>query len=159
MNISYRCIEKSDQPFLWEMLYQALYVPEGALPFPREIIEVLAIKIYAENWGKNSDEGLVAINVDRPVGAVWIRQMRGYGFVDADTPELTIAVLPEFRGKGIGTDLMSEFFTTLSSRYKAISLSVTTENPAMKLYERLGFEVVKIDGNTAIMIKKLIAHR
>jgi len=29
----------SDQPFLWEMLYHSLHVPEGSPPFPCEIIK------------------------------------------------------------------------------------------------------------------------
>ena len=39
MNITVRASQKSDEPFLWEMLYQALYVPEGEPPLPREIVQ------------------------------------------------------------------------------------------------------------------------
>ena len=155
MNITYRAIEKSDEPFLWEMLYQALYVPAGESPFPREILQHPGIKIYVENWGEVSDQGLVALNDDRPVGAVWVRLIKAYGFVDDDIPELTIAVLPEFRGRGIGSNLMTELFSIISQKYKAVSLSVTAENPAMKLYQRLGFEVVKMDGNSVTMKKQV----
>ena len=151
MNISYRAIEKSDEPFLWEMLYQALYVPAGESPFPREILQHPDIKIYVENWGEDCDQGLIALNDDRPVGAVWVRLIKAYGFVDDEIPELTIAVLPEFRGREIGSNLLTKLFSLISLKFKAVSLSVTAENPAMKLYQRLGFEVVKIDGNSVTM--------
>ncbi len=155
MSISFREIENSDEPFLWEMLYQALYVPDGEAPFPREIIQQPKIKIYVENWGAETDQGIIAFNDNSPVGAVWVRKIKAYGFVSDDVPELTIALLPEFRGRGIGSKLMKELFSTVSPKYKAISLSVTAENPAMKLYQRFGFEVAKIDGNSATM-KKLV---
>lgn len=153
MNLSYRTIEKSDEPFLWEMLYQALYVPEGEPPFPREILQQPEIKIYVENWGADSDQGVIAFNDDRPVGAAWVRMMKAFGFVAEDIPELTIAVLPEFRGSGIGSNLMKQLFSFISPNYKAVSLSVTAENPAMKLYQRLGFEIVKVAGNSMTMKK------
>ena len=154
MNISYRAIEKSDEPFLWEMLYQALYVPAGEPPFPRAILMEPGIKIYVENWGADSDQGLVALNDDKPIGAVWVRLIKAYGFVEDEIPELTIAVLPEFRGRGIGSNLITELFSQISPKYKAVSLSVTAENPAMKLYQRLGFEVVRINGNSVTMKKR-----
>ena len=153
MNVSYRQIEKSDEPFLWEMLYQALYVPEGEPPFPLEILQQPEIKIYVENWGADSDQGVIALNDDRPVGAVWVRKMKAYGFVAEDIPELTIAVLPEFRGSGIGANLMKQLFSFISPNYEAVSLSVTAANPAMKLYQRLGFETEKVEGNSVTMKK------
>ncbi len=153
MNLSYRAIEKSDEPFLWEMLYQALYVPEGEPPFPPEILQQPEIKIYVENWGADSDQGVIAFNDDRPVGAVWVRKIKAYGFVDEDIPELTIAVLPDFRGRGIGSNLMKQLFSFISS--EAISLSVTAENPAMKLYQRFGFDVVKVEGISVTMKKRV----
>jgi ribosomal protein S18 acetylase RimI-like enzyme len=153
MNISYCLIEKSDEPFLWEMLYQALYVPEGEPPFPREILQQPEIKIYVEKWGTDSDQGVIALNDNSPVGAVWVRKIKAYGFVAEDIPELTIAVLPEFRGRGIGSNLMKQLFSFISS--EAVSLSVTAENPAMKLYQRLGFEIVTVEGNSVTMKKRV----
>jgi ribosomal-protein-alanine N-acetyltransferase len=45
-----------------------------------------------------------------PIGAAWLRlwskDEQGYGFVDVHTPELSMAVRPEFRGQGIGTLLL-----------------------------------------------------
>ena len=103
-----RSLTTADEPFLWEMLYQALYVPEGVDPFPRDIVRRPEISRYAEDWGQAGDLGFVAVSNDTrsPVGATWIRLLKGankgYGYVDETTPELTIAVMPAFRGQGIG---------------------------------------------------------
>ena len=155
MNFTIRTILLADEPFLWEMLYHALYVPEGQPPFLGDIVQQPEIRQYMQDWGQPDDVGLIACDNDKPVGAVWIRRINAYGYVDDDTPELSIAMLPDYRGKGIGAKLMNELFLLLQTRYAAISLSVSTENPALRLYERLGFEIVKGDGNSVTMKRKL----
>jgi ribosomal protein S18 acetylase RimI-like enzyme len=151
-----------DEPFLWEMLYQALYVPAGESPLPREIIHEPEIKKYVENWGEPDDMGLIAIDGDTPVGAVWLRRFtdnnKGYGYFDDMTPELSIALLPTYRGKGIGSHLLKCIFEIARERYASISLSVSLGNPARRLYERAGFLLVKQEGNSVTMLKHLIGR-
>ena len=53
-----------------------------------------------------------------------------------------IALLPEFRGLGIGSRLMAAIMTEASQAAKAVSLHVERFNPALRWYERLGFSVV-----------------
>ncbi|NJK64878.1 MAG: GNAT family N-acetyltransferase, partial [Synechococcaceae cyanobacterium SM2_3_1] len=81
----------------------------------------------------------------QPVGAVWLRLMvgenKGYGYIDDNTPELYIAILPEYRGQGIGTQLLSHLFNS-ECWSPSISLSVSVGNSAVRLYERFGFTVV-----------------
>jgi len=140
------------------MLYQALYVPEGADPFPREVVRLPEISRYAEDWGRIDDLGFVAVIGETCVGATWIRLLKGankgYGYVDETTPELTIAVAPTFRGRGIGTKLLARLMTEAKNRYQAVSLSVSADNPALRLYQRFGFGVVATGGNSLTMIKK-----
>ena len=151
MKLTIRRILLADEPFLREMLYHALYVPEGAPPFPRAIVQQPEIRQYVQDWGQPDDAGLLALIDSEPVGAVWIRRIQAYGFVHDDTPELSVAMLSEYRGKGLGTKLMKELLVLLQTRYAAISLSVSKANPALRLYERLGFEIVKDDGNSVTM--------
>ena len=98
MNLTMRPILPTDEPFLWEMLYHALFVPEGNPPFPRDIVQQPEIRQYVQDWGQPDDAGLIALIDDEPVGAAWIRRIKAYGYVDDDTPELSIAMLPEYRG-------------------------------------------------------------
>ncbi len=51
-----------------------------------------------------------------------------------------IALLPEFRGAGIGTRLLEEVLREAEGRGVPVTLHVERHNPAMRLYERLGFE-------------------
>ncbi len=86
------------------------------------------------------------------VGAAWLRLIQGYGFVAEDIPELTIAVLPAYRGRGIGTALLTQLIDEAAQSFQGISLSVVGENPAINLYRRLGFEIVRPDGASFTMV-------
>jgi len=160
---SYKCLIqpmiRSDEPFLWEMLYQAIYVPPNAVAPPRQIVRSSELARYVQGWGQAGDYGLKALRPDdlQPIGAVWLRLLtgenRGYGYVDDFTPELSIAAESGWRGKGVGTLLLTELFACVRERYKAVSLSVSEDNPALSLYKRLGFETVGQEG-TSIKMKK-----
>ena len=108
------------------------------------------------DWGQPDDIGVIALADEKPIGAVWLRQIKAYGYVDDKTPELSIAVLPDYRGQGIGTRLMQELLATVRSQCAALSLSVSIDNPALRLYQRLGFEIVVMQGNSVTM--KLTLH-
>jgi len=59
---------------------------------------------------------------------------------------LDITILPEFTGKGIGTDLLHRLIQRSDKVQKKITLHVIPSNPALKLYQRLGFVQVKKEG-------------
>ena len=67
--------------------------------------------MYAENWGRSSDVGIVAQVSGTDVGACWLRLLPvgvGLASVDEETPQLGIALEPEFQRKGYGQPLMLE---------------------------------------------------
>ena len=156
-----RPLTPNDAPFLWEMLYHAIYVPAGSPPPAREIVNQPALATYVRDWGRTGDTGVLVIDrpAQQPVGAAWLRLLtgedKGYGYIDDRTPELSIAVLPGHRGKGLGTRLLAQLFESAAQRYTAISLSVDPDNPALRLYRRLGFEVIESTGHAYIMKKRL----
>jgi len=156
-----RLATADDEVFLWEMLYQAIYIPAGKAKPNRSILQEPAFAHYVDGWGHyRDDEGLIAVDQHKQaIGAVWMRLFGaddpGWGFVDADTPELSIAVLPAHRGQGLGTALLRGLIERVRKDYAALSLSVDPDNRAMKLYERLGFEVVGASGSSVTMRKKL----
>jgi len=158
---SIRRLTPSDQPFLWEMLYQSLHVREGGQPFPREVLGRPEISKYVEGWGRAGDLGFVAVDrgSGEPVGAVWLRLLagaeKGYGYVDDETPELGMAVLPGYRGRGVGTGLLDRLLESAGAVYRKVCLSVSADNPARRLYERAGFERVGGDGSSVTMVKRL----
>jgi ribosomal protein S18 acetylase RimI-like enzyme len=160
-HISIQPIAQTDEPFLWDMLYQAIFVPEGFPNPDPNIVKQPDLAKYVENWGSENDDGFLAVKPDirQPIGAAWLRLFtrneQGYGYVDDETPELSIAVLPEYQGRGVGTRLLTHLLDFAMGKYSAVSLSVHQNNPAIKLYQRLGFEVV-ISSEPAITMKKVL---
>lgn len=161
MNMIIREIKQNEIYFLKEMLYLALYVPEGKSPFPKSIIENPDISKYIDHWGTlPNDIALVAVFNEKLIGAVWGRTFNslkpGYGFIDENTPEISMAVKKEFRNQGIGAKLIDEITGIYSSRgIKSISLSVDKRNRAKLLYTRKGFIEVA-DKGTAVTMKKIL---
>jgi GNAT superfamily N-acetyltransferase len=157
MHITLRAIEPADEPFLWRMLYHSLFVPPEHPPLPPEIVYHPRIASYVAGWGRQGDEGVIAVNAaaGTPVGAAWLRcwskDDRGFGFLDERTPELTVAVLPEVRGQGIGTALLQSLLASVPPSVPRVSLSVNLDNPAARLYQRLGFVVVQTTSSAWVM--------
>lgn len=139
-----RSLTGKDQKFLFDMLYEAIYTAPGKTAPDRSILESPSIRKYAENWtSMEGDRGYAVCRKDgMPVGAIWIRYFRGesggYGYIADDIPELSMALYPEYRGKGLGTRLMDHLLKNLT--VPALSLSVDPDNPALRLYERFGFK-------------------
>lgn len=81
----------------------------------------------------------------------------GYGFVDADTPELCITTFVGNRGHGIGSTLLSELVSQARIRgVQGISLSVEDGNRSRRLYERAGFEAVGRNEGSDTMLLALM---
>ena len=144
--IDLRPLTLSDQPFLWEMLYLAPYVPPGKPPFPRSILDDPDIARYVQGWGRTGDWGLLASDGEAPTGAIWLRQWsgeeKGYGYVNPQFPEVSIALLPEYRNKGLGRRMFEKVIETAQTIHPGLSLSVAEGSPARRLYERMGFHTV-----------------
>jgi ribosomal protein S18 acetylase RimI-like enzyme len=138
-----RIMQKSDYVCLREFLYQAIFIPQGITPPPRNVIDEPEIFIYIKDFGtRQGDLGVVAEQNGQVIGAAWTRIIPAYGNIDSETPELAVSILPEFRGYGIGTKLMKKLFEVLRSNgYKQTSLSVQKDNPAVRFYRRLGYAV------------------
>jgi ribosomal protein S18 acetylase RimI-like enzyme len=139
------------------MLFEAIFVPEGTAPLPREVIDAPGVAHYVVGYGRAGDHGLVALDGKTSIGAAWVCTLTesdpGYGYVDDATPELTVAVAPEWRGRGIGSRLMRELLAALEGVVRAVSLSCDPANPAIRLYERLGFVAVGESGGSITMLK------
>ena len=144
-----RRASRSDVPFLRDMLRHAYYWRWGSL-------DSIPGSRYVEGWGRPGDAGVIALDQGFPVGAAWYRLFRpdapGYGFVDDKTPELTIAVVPSRRGRGIGEQLLSSLLERARAEgHDSVSLSVERGSAAVRLYERFGFDTVREDDDTVVM--------
>lgn len=59
---------------------------------------------------------------------------------------MDIAILPQHRGKGIGTDLLVDLKEEAADSGRRLSIHVERFNPALRLYERLGFRMTEDKG-------------
>ncbi len=154
-----RQINTDDALFLREMLYNAIYVSPGEPLPPRDILDHPNLARYIQNWGRPGDLGFLAIDplMQEPVGAAWLRLLsgdnRGYGWVADDIPELSIAILESYRGQGLGTLLLDHLLQAAQAQFSAVSLSVSPDNRALNLYQRLGFQSVGASGTSLILVK------
>ena len=144
--VGIRELRADEVSFLKDMLYAAIaWNPERQLPLPKaELLDLPQLTIFHEGWGREGDTALVAELDGQPVGLVWYRffteDVHGEGFVDQATPEVAIAVVEGQRGNGVGETLMQAIHERARADGVArVSLSVDHDNPARRLYERLGY--------------------
>ncbi|WP_373264869.1 GNAT family N-acetyltransferase [Hungatella hathewayi] len=154
MDYKIRKILSGEDTLLEDFLYEAIFVPEGVPAPPKSIISQPELQIYITIFGKKKDDiGLVAEVNKKVVGAVWVRIMNDYGHIDNDTPSFAISLYKEYRGLGIGTSLMKEMLSILKDRgYKKASLAVQKANYAVKMYQKVGFEIVDENEEEYIML-------
>ena len=142
-------------------LFEAVsWNPERELPPYEFVIAHPELARYHEGWGRHGDLAVIAEADGEVIGACSCRlftaEDHGHGYVDDETPELAVAVWEGQRGEGIGTQLMA-----LSRRppraagFSQLSLSVDADNPARRLYERLGYEALTVDEGGVRMLKRL----
>lgn len=154
--LRFRPLVRADQAALWDWLHLSLWDPPPAPPRPREVLQHPAVRIYAEDWGRGADLGMVAVVDGRDAGACWMRLLPegvGLASVDAATPQLGIALETGFRRQGIGTRLMLEALgEAWRAGHRRVALTVHPENPAILVYERCGFEKAAVRRGYHLMI-------
>ncbi|MCY7389879.1 MAG: GNAT family N-acetyltransferase [Burkholderiales bacterium] len=156
-----RPLGPDDQALLWDVLHIALWDPPPALLRPKAILQSPHIRIYAENWGRAGDIGLVLelAKEGEPIGACWMRLLgdqRGLAFVDAATPHLGIGLFPCFQGKAYGHGLMlAALDAARAAGFRQVSLTVHRAHPAIKMYERCGFQQYTFRKSYQVMVVTL----
>ena len=129
MDFKIRFISEEEVGVLEDFLYEAIYVPEGESAPPRSIINQPELQVYI---------------------------MNDYGHIDNNTPSFAISVYKDYRGLGTGTDLMKEMLRVLKARgYKQASLSVQKANYAVRMYQKVGFQIVDENEEEYIMLCQL----
>jgi ribosomal protein S18 acetylase RimI-like enzyme len=93
---------------------------------------------WRENYAEASFDVILADG--EPAGRLYVH--RG----PSEIRIVDIALLPEHRGGGIGTSLLRELFTEADESGKSVTIHVERMNPALRLYERLGFAVAEDKG-------------
>ncbi|HKC77432.1 MAG TPA: GNAT family N-acetyltransferase [Gaiellaceae bacterium] len=146
-----RAVDQQDMRFLRDLLRHAYHWRMAQDPD-------LPVFRYVQNWGRTGDAGVVAFDGPNAYGAAWYRlfpeSTPGFGFVDEQTPELTIAVVPSHRGRGTGGELLEALLTQARSEgFSRVSLSA--EPGQTGFYEQHGFREHRRDDGTVTMVADL----
>lgn len=152
-----RRIKSEEFYLLDDFLYEAIFIPDGVEAPSREIINTPELQVYVKDFGTGEcDICFVAEVEEKIVGAVWVRIMDDYGHVEEGVPSFAISLYKEYRGLGIGTSMMKQMLLELKKRgYNKASLAVQKANYAVKMYKKVGFEVVDENEEEYIMICRL----
>ncbi len=160
MPLPIRASNADDIGFLEDMLVEAA-TWRGEAPNRDAVLSDPHIRRYLSGWGRDGDTALVATDRSgRAVGAAWFRFFTedepAFGFIDEEIPEVSVAVVATHRRRGVGSALMSALLEVADGRgIEALSLSVEPDNPAVRLYERLGFRTVSIEDGALTMLIEL----
>lgn len=156
-NYVIRSLRRNETDLLKNFRYEAIFIPKGAEPPARDIIEKPELRVYTDDFGtRNGDNCLVADFGGKVVGAVWTRIMDDYGHVDDETPSFAISLYKEYRRQGIGSQLMVKILELLKWQgFERASLAVQKANYAVKMYTDLGFNTVKENDEEYIMVCEL----
>src|SRR5215470_16292980 len=133
-----RAAVQDDLEVLWDFLAMAAYEPhaEAAKAVP-------SVAKYLVGWRGPGDFGFIAERNGEIIGGAWARRFSAeqlkspYG--DEETPKVSIGVTPKARGQGVGEKLMRALIGEAARRGLDLCLSVRSDNPARRLYERVGF--------------------
>jgi ribosomal protein S18 acetylase RimI-like enzyme len=144
----------------WALFEAVSWNPNRVLPPFEVTIEHPELASYHRGWGRPGDLGVVATNGEEVVGVATCRlftaEDHGHGYVDEATPEVAVAVAERWRGSGVGTRLMEELADAArAGGFERLSLSVDHDNPALRLYERLGYRELSRDEGGIRMIRDL----
>jgi GNAT superfamily N-acetyltransferase len=132
---------QDDIEILWRFLAIAAYEPDAAAA---EAVPVVAL--HLAGWRRPCDSGAIAEHDGVAVGAAWARQFskdeEPVFYVDDRTPEVSIGVAEDVRGGGVGASLLRALQREAERRGVGLCLNVRDTNPAMGLYEKIGFRRV-----------------
>jgi ribosomal protein S18 acetylase RimI-like enzyme len=143
--ITFRPITADDEQFLYrlyagtrqEELAQTAWTDAEKETFLRQQFTAQH-KFYMERFAQATFE-ILLLN----------KEAIGRLYIDRRADEIRIidiAILPEHRNKGIGSSLLKNLLTEAHETAKPLRIHVEKNNPALKLYERLGFREIQDKG-------------
>jgi ribosomal protein S18 acetylase RimI-like enzyme len=138
-SVTLRAVTPDDEPFLFEV-FAATRLDEFRFLEEQQKQALIRMQYNAQRFqydeGFPQAESRIILLDDRPVGRMLVDESeREFVLVD-------IALLPQHRKSGIGTQLLKELLNRAVVARKPIRLHVLKSNPALRLYERLGFSRV-----------------
>jgi GNAT superfamily N-acetyltransferase len=140
-SITLRPIQPEDMAFLYEV-YASTRQEEMAMVEWDEAQQTAFLQMqfaaqhqyYQENY---TDAVFLVILLDnRPVGRLYVARWA------EEIRLMDVALLPAYRGAGIGSGLLRALMAEATQAGKPLRIHVEKQNPALRLYERLGFRPI-----------------
>lgn len=155
--ISFRPIRDSDHAFLQALYASTRWDVEFAELGQQEKRDFLEMQFRAQHSHYQthfSDAAfLIVLSGKTRIGRLYVHRTQEHILV------IDIALLPEHRGQGIGTQLMSEILAEGQRTGKPVRIHVEHISPALPFYERLGFVAIDDIGTHLYMECKPAAKR
>lgn len=149
--LALRAADDADQPFLYSVYASTREQELAPLPWDDAQKEAfLRMQFAAQDRAyreSHPDATREVVLLDgRPTGRLYVERR------DHDIAVIDIALLPEFRGRGIGTALLRAVLAEGGRSGRPVEMHVERINPAQRLYRRLGFELVA-DGEVYLLMR------
>ena len=144
-NVALRPVEADDQDFLREVYASTRADELASVPWDQAQKDAFLrwqfdaqARWYAEQYASASRE-IVLIDGE-PAGRLYVHR------IEDEILIIDIALLPHHRGNGAGTSLLRDVLAEADAAGKRVTIHVERFNPALRLYERLGFSLVEDQG-------------
>ena len=132
-------------------------IVENILPFAYRLDtlnlslkEVPQLKKMSDFYGLTTkDMGLYVLIENKIAGAVWSREL------NSALPYISMAILPEFRNKGIGSQLLEQFLQEAGAVYEDVRVRVVKESQAIAFYKKFGFEEIEKSEEKSIVDEQI----
>lgn len=157
MNFKFRPMTKADRGFMVEMLYEATIA--SGQTFDKDNVENDPHSFaYIKDFPKGNELGVIAETEGAvPVGAAWLRYFPDDDKPGVSGPELTIAIAPAYRRRGLAKRIMAELYAAAKRQnITVIKLGVHQENvAAVEFYKNDGWESDVAFGEYLMMKRSL----
>ena len=136
--ITLRPATEADIPLLFRIYAGTRETELAMFPWtPEQKHEFLVMQFHCQHSDYHQNYADAAFDVvesaGQPVGRLYLhRRAESHHIID-------IAILPEHRGAGIGTQLLTDVIAEADRAGKCVAIHVEKHNPALRLYRRLGF--------------------
>ena len=145
MTVSFRPIRPDDEAFLYEV-YASTRLEELALVDWDDAQKAAFLrmqftaqhKFYQAHYA--TTDFLIILRDDVPIGRLYIARWQNEILI------VDIALLPPYRNTGIGTAILRDLLAEATVAHKPVHIHVEKFNPALRLYERLGFAPIADKG-------------
>src|SRR5882724_5105612 len=142
--LTFRPLDETDLPFLHRVYASARQAELDLSDWPdREKAAFLDMQFRAQHSHYRQHfpdmAWLMILHAGEPVGRLYLDRKEEHGIID-------ITFLSEHRGKGLGTALMRDLLDEAAAAGKPMTIHVEKFNPALRLYQRLGFTKIEDQG-------------